>query len=30
MLTIMAMAKRVVEMHGGKLAVEEPEVAAVS
>jgi choline dehydrogenase-like flavoprotein len=24
MLTIMAMAKRVVEMHGGKLAVEEP------
>jgi signal transduction histidine kinase len=23
MLTIMAMAKRVVEMHGGKLAVEE-------
>jgi choline dehydrogenase-like flavoprotein len=24
MLTIMAMAKRIVEMHGGKLAVEEP------
>jgi choline dehydrogenase-like flavoprotein len=30
MLTIMAMAKRIVEMHGGKLVVEEPQTAAVS